>query len=60
IKIVDVSDKTNPRVVQFLEGFDARDVILLENKAYVVTTSGIVVYDVTDFDNPLQVGVQEL
>lgn len=60
IKIVDVSDKTNPRVVQFLEGFDARDVILLENKAYVVTTSGIVVYDVTDFDNPVQVGVQEL
>ena len=47
-------------MVQFLEGFDARDVILLENKAYVVTTSGIVVYDVTDFDNPVQVGVQEL
>lgn len=60
IKIVDVSDKTNPRVVQFIEDYDARDVILLDNTAYVVTTAGIVIYDVTDFDNPVALGVQEL
>jgi hypothetical protein len=60
IKIVDVSDKTNPRVVQFIEDYDARDVILLDNTAYVVTTAGIVIYDVTDFDNPIALGVQEL
>jgi len=57
---VDVSDKTNPRVVRFIEDYDARDVILLNNTAYVVTTAGIVIYDVTDFDNPVALGVQEL
>jgi hypothetical protein len=46
--------------VQFIEDYDARDVILLDNTAYVVTTAGIVIYDVTDFDNPVALGVQEL
>lgn len=60
IKIVDVSDKANPTVVHFIEGYDARDVILIDTTAYVVTTSGIVIYDVSTFDSPVQVGIQEL
>lgn len=60
IKIVDVSDKTNPRVVQFIEDYDARDVILRGDTAYVITTTGIVVYDITNFDAPIEIGVQQL
>ena len=60
IKIVDISDKANPTVVHFIEGYDARDVILIDTTAYVVTTSGIVIYDVSTFDSPVQIGIQEL
>ncbi|MGC6422916.1 MAG: LVIVD repeat-containing protein [Flavobacteriaceae bacterium] len=60
IKIMDVSDKNKPRVVQFIEDYDARDIILRGNTAYVVTTTGIVVYDITNFDEPIEIGVQQL
>ena len=60
IKIVDVSDKTTPVVVRFIEGYDARDIILRNETAYVVTTDGGVIYDIYDIDNPVELGIQQL
>ena len=59
IKIVDVSDKTTPVVVRFIEGYDARDIILRNETAYVVTTDGVVIYDISDIDNPVELGLQQ-
>ena len=60
IKILEVSDKESPRVVHFIEGYDARDVILRDTIAYIVTTTGIVIYDVSDMEAPVLLGEQQL
>lgn len=58
LKIMDVSTKETPRVAQFIGGIDARDIILMGDVAYVVTTDGVLIYNVADLDNPRQIGRQ--
>ena len=58
LKIIDVSDKTRPTVAGFVGNIDARDIILIGNTAYVVTTNGVMIYDVMDIDNPRPIGQQ--
>lgn len=60
IKILDVSDKSNPQVLHFIEDHDARDIILRNNIAYVVTALGIVIYDVTNMEAPVELGLLQL
>lgn len=59
LKIVDVSDKERPVIAGFISGIDARDIILIGNIAYVVTTDGVLIYNISDLDNPQQLGTQE-
>lgn len=52
LKIVDVSDPANPKIIKGITFADAVDIELLENTAYLSTISyGLVLVDISDPDN---------
>ncbi|MGB2313351.1 MAG: hypothetical protein ACPH4K_08010, partial [Flavobacteriaceae bacterium] len=60
LKIIDVTDKKAPKVVGFIDDIDPRDIILIKDLAYVVTKDGMVIYSISDLENPQRLSIQNL
>lgn len=60
LKIIDVTDKKAPKVVGFIDDIDPRDIILIKDLAYVVTKEGMVIYSISDLENPQRLSIQNL
>ena len=60
LKIIDVTDKKAPKVVGFIDDIDPRDIILIKDHAYVVTKDGMVIYSISDLENPQRLSIQNL
>lgn len=54
LKVMDISDKTHPKVINTIEGFKAFDLIINGNKLSVIGEDKLKQYDITDPENIIE------